>query len=238
MLRKAIRDLKGKAIVARDGEVGAIKDIYFDDERWGVRYFVVDTGNWLPGRKVLISPTALAGPPRADDDALHVELRRAQVESAPEPDEDPPVSRLMEQAHASHYGYRAYWTGPYLWGQLPQPYGALPAGQIPASDRTPGGSEQPEQLAAQRARESHLRSAAEVAGYHINASDGEIGHVDDILIDDETWAVADLIVDTRNWLPGKKVLVPRTAIEDIDWDTRRVNVRISRAELKQAPESA
>lgn len=226
MRQKVMQDIRGDAIVARDGKVGSVADVYFDDERWAVRYLVVDTGGWLPGRKILISPAQV--PPQDAGDAIRVELTREQVEQAPGIEQDAPVSRTLEAAHARYYRYPYYWTGPYLWGATP-----LPAAQ-------PGPPTQYRELEAaaeQQARESHLRSSGEVVGYNIRAADGDLGHVEDFVIDDETWAISDMVVDTRNWLPGRKVLVPPSAIEDIDWATRKVSVRMKRDELKQAPEA-
>lgn len=225
MLQKVMQELKGDDIVARDGRIGSVDDVYFDDAHWAVRYLVVDTGDWLPGKRVLISPASL--PPQASvDDYLRVDLTREQVENAPGTGEDPPVSRLMEEAHARYYGYPYYWAGPYLWGIAPLPQ--------PAPER----HEELREMAGQQARESHLRSSAEVVGYRIRAADGELGHVEDFLVDDQSWAIADMVVDTRNWLPGRKVLVPPSAITGIDWENREVRVRLKREELKRAPEAS
>jgi sporulation protein YlmC with PRC-barrel domain len=228
MLQKVMQDLHGDQLMARDGEIGSVQDVYFDDEQWAVRYLVVDTGGWLPGRRVLISPASVA-PRQSGGDAIRVELTKEQVERAPDLGQDPPISRMLEEAHARHYGYPFYWTGPYLWG--PQ---AIPAATPPAETREGRALRE---MAEQRARESHLRSSAEVIGYRIRAADGEIGHVEDFVVDNENWAIADMVVDTRNWLPGKKVLVPPSAISDIDWHAGEVSVRLTREELKQAPEA-
>lgn len=229
MLQKAMQDIRGDAIVARDGEVGSVKDLYFDDERWAVRYLVVDTGNWLPGRKVLISPASLQ---EAGSDTIRVGLTREQVENAPGIDQDPPISRILEAEHARYYGYPYYWTGPYLWGM-----GAMPVAAPPANPaQQPRAQTEMRQRAEQEAEASHVRSSAEVVGYAIRAEDGEIGHVEDFVVDDESWAIAGMVVDTRNWLPGKKVVVPPDAIAAVDWNRREVAIRLKRDELKRAPE--
>jgi hypothetical protein len=233
MLQKVMQDLKGDRIQARDGAIGSVQDAYFDDERWAVRYLVVDTGQWLPGKKVLISPASVP-PQEGGGDQIRVDLTREQVEHAPGIDEDPPISRILEEAHARYYGYPYYWAGPYLWGAGPIPLAAPPAET--AQQARPGADETSVQ-AEQRARESHLRSSAAVVGYSIRALDGDIGHVEDFVVDDRTWAIADMVVDTRNWLPGKKVLVPPEAIADIDWENRAVSVKLRREELKRSPES-
>ncbi|HKQ27160.1 MAG TPA: PRC-barrel domain-containing protein [Burkholderiales bacterium] len=232
MLQKVMQDLKGDAILARDGRIGSVDDVYFDDERWAVRYLVVDTGTWLAGRKVLISPASLP-PQESGGDYLRVDLTREQVEHAPDIGEDPPISRTLEEAHARYYGYPQYWAGPYMWGIAALPLGAW---------RTDGAGQTNEshemlQSALQRARESHLRSSAAIVGYRIRAEDGELGHVADFLVDDRSWAITEMIVDTRNWLPGKKVIVPTKAIADIDWNKGELRVNLKRDEIKRAPKS-
>ena len=88
----------------------------------------------------------------------------------------------------------------------------------------------------EKAWDPHLRSTHDVSGYHIQAADGEIGHVEDFIIDDETWAIRYLIVDTRNWWPGKKVLVSPQWIERVSWSESKVFVNLSRETIKQSPE--
>src|SRR5689334_4092581 len=107
--------LKGFTIGATDGEVGGVNDLYFDDERWVIRYLVVDTGNWLPGRKVLISPHAVRTT-QWELRRVDVALTRQQVKGSPDIDTDKPVSRQHEAAFFSYYGYPAYWDGTSLWG--------------------------------------------------------------------------------------------------------------------------
>jgi sporulation protein YlmC with PRC-barrel domain len=231
MLQKAMQEIRGDAIVGNDGEVGTVNDLYFDEERWAVRYLVVDTGNWLPGRKVLISPASVQ---KAGSDSIRIELTREQVEHAPGIDKDPPISRILEAEHAHYYGYPYYWSGPYLWGMA-----AMPVAVPPAPDAQQPGTTEDEvrQRTAQQAEASHVRSSAELVGYAIRAVDGEIGHVEDFVVDDESWAIAGMMVDTRNWLPGKKVMVPPDAIAEIDWHNREVAVRLTREELQRAPET-
>lgn len=204
-----------------------------------LRYLVVDTGNWLPGRQVLISPASVA-PDGAGRDAIRTELRREQVERAPGIEVDAPVSRQIEEAHARYYGYPYYWSGPYLWGAAAVPWGGTGAAlAAPPAERAQEGSRERQEgyrQAEEAAEQSHLRSTAEVVGYRIHAADGEIGHVEDFLVDDQSWAIAGVVVDTRNWLPGKKVRVPPQAIEHVDWRNREVSVRVTREELKRAPE--
>jgi hypothetical protein len=230
-----MEDIRGGDVAARDGLVGSVKDLYFDDERWAVRYLVVDTGNWLSGHhKVLISPASIPAQ-QSGGGYLRVALTREQVERAPGIDEDPPISRLLEEAHAQYYNYPYYWSGPYLWGGVGVPVAAVAVEQ--AQRPHARDLDEARSAAEQRARETHLRSSAEVVGYNIRALDGEIGHLEDFLVDDKSWAIREVVVDTRNWLPGKKVLVPPSAISDIDWAAKQVSVRLKREQLKQAPDA-
>ena len=169
-MQKSIKNLKGNAIVATDGEIGKVDDFYFDDKSWTVRYLVADTGNWLLGRKVLISPIAL-GKVDFSSGRFNVTLTKKQVEDSPSIDTDKPVSRQHEAYYHDYYGYPYYWTGPYLWGPMSSP-------QIPVLDQ-----KRIEERRAEReeAGDLHLRSAAYVTGYHTEASDGEIGHVEDFV---------------------------------------------------------
>ncbi|HZR36168.1 MAG TPA: PRC-barrel domain-containing protein [Nevskia sp.] len=224
MLRR-IRSLPGLPIVATDGEIGKLKDVYFDDLHWAVRYLVVDTGGWLAGRKVLISPYSVS---RIDWEGGGVELRlrKQQVQDSPDIDTDKPVSRQYETDFMRYYGYPDYWGGPLLWGATAYPFFDVGA-PLPVAERE---SEYP-----RRPGDPHLRSAAEVAGYRIQACDDAIGHLEDLLFEPDSWAVRYLIVDTRNWWPGQQVVIPPRWIEGMDWPEHRVKVGVSRAQVKEAP---
>lgn len=225
MLHKVMQDVRGRAILARDGAIGSVEDVYFDDQRWGVRYFVVDTRSWLPGRRVLISPASIEKN-TGDRASIRVALTRGEVEESPEADTDQPVSRQFEAAHARYYRYNYYWMGPYLWGQFP----------FPGTTTERADTEEFRRMKASEARaaQSHLRSVNAVAGDHVQAMDGSIGHIEDFMVADDDWAVTGLIIDTRNWLPGKKVIVPPSAVRDFDWVQRRVVLRLTRDEVRSA----
>ena len=218
--------LKGYRLGATDGEIGKVEDFYFNDQDWTVRYLVADTGYWLPDRLVLISPHALG---QVDDkeNVLHVQLTRGQVEESPPITADQPLSRQYEREYYNYYGWPAYWTGPALWGPFPYPiyYAPLPAGAGP-SPLEPGDD----------SVDPHLRSVKEITGYHIQARDGEIGHVDDVVLEDKSWVIRYLVVDTGKWLPGKKVLVAPPWIEDVSWERSAVATDLPQAGIKSAPE--
>ena len=219
--------LKDFVIRATDGELGSVVELYFDDETWAIRYLVVDTGGWLSGRRVLISPLSIV---RMDWDAmrLDVALTKKQVENSPNIDTHKPVSRQHEAAYVGYYGYPYYWGGPYLWG--PAAYPAVLATPPRAS------TEAMAERIRKESTDSHLRSTEAVTGYNIEAVDGEIGHVDGFIGDDEAWAIRYIEVATRNWLPGKKVLISPSWIERVSWTASKVYVGLSREAIKDAPE--
>jgi sporulation protein YlmC with PRC-barrel domain len=217
-----LRKLIDLPIKATDDEIGKIKDVYFDDLRWAVRYLVVDT-SWLLGRQVLISAISV-GSTDPRDGVVQVRLTRNQIESSPAIDTNRPVSRQQEVGYFDHYGYPYYWNGSALWGATSNP--VLPVGTIP---NAPGPS-------GEAAHDPHLRSANEVTGYRIHTSDGSIGHVEDFLLDELSWAIRYLVVDTRNWLPGKHVVIPPQWIAEVDWSQNVVNVDVTRETVQAAPE--
>jgi uncharacterized protein YrrD len=219
MLIKAKR-LKGYKLDSLDGEIGKVKEFYFDDRHWTIRYLVADTGNWLTGRQVLISPYALVAV-RREAQLIGIDLTKKQIEDSPSLNSDKPVSRQFEEAYYKYYDWPMYWGRPYVWGAYP----------YLVRDRAKWKKSTPE-----KAWDAHLRSTHDVSGHHIHAADGEIGHVEDFIIDDETWAIRYLIVDTRNWWPGKKVLVSPQWIERVSWSESRVFVKLSRQTIKQSPE--
>jgi uncharacterized protein YrrD len=220
MLYKA-KSLKGYLLNSRDGEIGKIKEFYFDDRFWTIRYLVADTGNWLPGRQVLISPYAL-GVVNSEAEDIGVDLTKKQIEDSPSLDSDKPVSRQFEQAYYGHYGYPIYWAGLCAWGYYPYP------ARAPEQWRKPSKEE--------KAWDPDLRSTNDVSGHHIQGTDGEIGHVEDFFIDAQTWTIRYLIVDTHNWWPGKKILVSPQWIDRISWGERKVFVNLLRETIKQSPE--
>jgi len=221
-----MKELRGYKIQAMDGEIGKVHQFYFDDQFWLVRYLVVDTGKWLPGRLVLISPYSL-GQPDWSGKLFPVNLTKDQVENSPEIDMARPVSRQHEIAMAEYYRWPTYWTAIGMAGAFAVP----PKKEM---DRNAKKS------AEQNENDPHLRSSREVIGYGIEASDGEIGHVDDFIIEDESWIIRYMIVDTRKWLHwlpgGKKVLVAPTWIHRVDWSESKVFVDLTRDQVKNSPE--
>lgn len=227
--------LTSYTIAATDGSIGSVEDVYFDDHSWTLRYIVVDTGGWLSGRRVLVTPTAVQAvdPSRQ---ALVTNLSRAQVEASPSVDTAKPVSRQYETEYYQYYGYAPYWSGPYRWGMFPYP-GAVPLSTSPAAAAPAPPPGVTEELAA-RERESadpYLRSARTVSGYAIQATDGSLGHVEDYLVDEREWAIRYVIVDPRNWWPGEHVLISPDWVTAIDWNESRVHVDVTKEAVRTAP---
>ncbi len=220
MLNKA-KTLKGYKLDSLDGEIGKVREFYFDDQYWAIRYLVADTGNWLTGRQVLISPYALLTV-NEEEHHIGINLTRKQIEDSPSLDSDKPVSQQFEENYYGYYGWPMYYSGPYMWGSYPYIV------RDPEKWREARQSE--------KAWDPHLRSTNGVSGHHIQAADGEIGHVEDFVIDDETWAIRYLLIDTLNWWPGKKVLLSPQWIERISWDEQKVFVNLPRETIRQSPE--
>jgi len=236
MLRN-LKDLEGYALRATDGDIGAVKDFYFDDERWTVRYLVVKTGHWL-GRKVLISPVSIGAPDDADK-VLPVSITREQVKNSPDIDTDKPVSRQHEIDTLGYYGYPAYWDSVGIWG-----VGSVPGMMVPEIGLAPTGVsvlEAERSIAAERAArhrddDPHLRSCKSVSGYHIKAQDGEIGHVQGWIVDEQSWAIRYLVVDTSNWWLGHQVLIAPQWIREVSWSDKIVVADMTREAVRNAPE--
>lgn len=249
MLNKAT-SLKGYTLHSIDGEIGRAKEFYFDDQHWTIRYLVADTGNWLTGRQVLISPHALVSV-MSHEHSIVVDLTKKQIEESPSLDSDMPVSRQFEATYYRYYGWPMYWGDPFMWEGGYYPYTVRNGEHVQGPAQTDSQSSRlaasdtiaptPEQLseiaeAEEDTRNTHLRSTRAVRGYHIKAVDGPIGHIDDFIIDDDTWAIRYLIVDTANWWPGKKVLVAPQWIKSVSWQESKVYVNLSRETIKQSPE--
>lgn len=204
-----------------NGAIGKVKEFYFDDRHWAIRYLVADTGNWLTDRLVLISPYALVAVIKESDEII-VDLTREQIEDSPSLSCDKPVSRQFEETYYGYYKWPMYWGGPNMWGVYPYPMR--------------DSEEWTQSIQHEKAWDPHLCSTDNVSGYHIQAEDGEIGHVEDFIIDDETWAIRYLVIDTKNWWSGKKVLVSPQWIERVSWSESKVFINLSRETIKQSPE--
>lgn len=221
-----VSSIKGYLLAAEDGHLGKVKDVYLEEGTWAVRYLVVNTGTWLPSRDVLLPPRAIG---HIDDgrESIEVHLTKDKIKGAPDISSAPTVSRQLEHEYFAYYDWPAYWTGLGAYGVAPYNVGDLPpSAERPVKTREP----------AAEAAEPRLRSVKELIGYHVEATDGEIGHIDDFVVDDDSWEMRYLVVETRNWWPGKKVMIPPQTIEQISWDLKQVFLVISRDQVQNAPE--
>jgi uncharacterized protein YrrD len=216
-----IKTLKGYRLDSKDGVVGKVKEFYFDDKHWTVRYLVADTGNWLTGRQVLISPIALTFINK-EDELIGINLTQKQIENSPSLDSDKPVSKQFELDYHDYYGWPNYWSGSNNWGDYPF---------IVRESRKRNVSSQ-----NKKTWDPNLRSSNFITGQKIQATDGEIGNIDDFIIDDETWTIRYLVIDTSSWWAGKKVLVSPQWIDHVSWDDLSVFVNLSRESILQSPE--
>ena len=218
--------LIGKTIDALDGEIGSVHDLYFDDQTWSIRYLVVDTGKWLSGRKVLVAPEAIVKPWHHQP-AIGVKLTTEQIRSSPDIDTAMPVSRVAEELLHRHYQWNPYWDSTIVSSPaMPPPPSALTVKE----DREDAGK------TAESLVDVRLRSANELGGYYVKAGDGEVGYVEDLVLDDDLSRILFLVVEVKGWLFGKKVLAGPSLISRVDWATSTVHVNANRQALKGAQE--
>jgi len=226
-----LRSLKlsyGEKLGALDGEIGQVKDFYFDDRSWTVRYVIAETGTWLTSRQVLLSPHAI-GSLFQDGRAMVVNLTRKQIENSPLIEWHKPVSRQYEEEYHRHYGWPYYWEGDGLWGGmrslpiLEEPEKYLPdvaAAAIAKKAKSP---------------DAHLRSTQAVKGYHLQATDGIIGHVSDFMMDEDSWAIGELVIKIGHRFSGSEVLIPVNCVDRISYEESTVFVNLTKAAVEQSP---
>jgi uncharacterized protein YrrD len=235
--------LIGSKVAATDGDIGKISDVYFDDSAWVLRYLVVETGGWVHSREVLVSPEAIAA---ADEAAVLTSLSRQQIEDCPPVDEHKPVSRQYEESLSKYYGWTPYWSTTYPVGAGMCLYPGIIGSSFTVADMQTAGNPShhvphPESEIEQILREglpgdAHLRSFNEVRGYHVRAKDGDIGHVQDFLVDADGWRVFAAVIDTRNWWIGRRVVVDIGWFQAVDWADRSVTVGLMRGEIEASPD--
>ena len=227
MLR-SIKQLYGEKLRASDGEIGHVKDFYFDDQKWVVRYAVVDTGSWLLDRLVLISPHAF-GNLDQNRGFLLVNLTRQQIENSPPIESHKPVSRQYEEEYYRYYGWPSYWMGEGIWGMNAFPMVRPPPYPLPSEVAEESDS-------ARNANDPHLRSTHAVTGYHLQTSEETIGHVTDFMMDDKSWAICHLVVETGTWFSGKEIVISPSHIDRISYEDSKVFVNLTKEAILQAPE--
>jgi len=220
MLYKA-QTLIGHTLQGIDGEIGTVKEFYFDDHHWTIRYLIAETGTWLADRQVLISPYALIGV-KNEDRHINVNLTKEQIEGSPAISNDQPVSQQFEDNYYEYFGWPMYYCGSLMWGAYPHIPPDLEKSREPNHHK--------------KIWNPNLRSTKAVSKYYIQATDGEIGFVEDFIIDDKAWAIRYMVINTQNWLPGKKVIVSPQWIERVSWKEEKVFVELSLEAIKKSPE--
>jgi HEAT repeats/PRC-barrel domain len=223
-MKRNINGLVGCTVRAKDGDLGRVEGFYFDDHKWIIRYMVVNTGRWLQGRQVLISTAALRKP-EWEARAFPVNLTKQQVRSSPSTDTERPVSRQHEAELHDYYDW------PIYWGTGLEPYAGV---GYPVPTHLPLAATSKKTL-TEKPADPNLRSTRQLSGYYLQAMDGEIGHVKDFIVDDETWAICYVVVNVRDWLAGKEVLVPTPWVRRVSWNESKMFVDLSRESIKKSP---
>ena len=220
-----LSELNGSTINAVDGEIGKVKDVYFDDRYWTIRFLVVDIQPWVPlSQKTLISPIALLDF-NAQEQLLNVSMSKNLVKHSPGIEEHETVSREFEKNYFDYYGYGYYWMGPEPWGEYAYPT-ALVTRQASLSEKNHNVQSS-----------NHLRSANEITHYGMVARDGKKGYVKDFIWDTYNWSLRFIVVDTRDWLPGgKKVLITPEQLGTLNWEEKSLTCHMSVEQIKTCPE--
>jgi hypothetical protein len=195
----SLGDVIDVAVYATDGEIGKVSNFLFDDRSWKIQYLVVDVGNWLSRRDVIIDVSAMEQPDW-ENRILRTRLTRDQVRHSPDVDSKKPVSRQQEIALRKYYGW------PDLHGS------SFPSIPLPAGREFPvQGEEDP-----------HLRCSENVTGYGVWAGKHEIGRLENFIVDEDSWHLGYLDVRTGGWLHGRSMLVPTRWVKSLSWADHRV----------------
>lgn len=228
----SLKKLRGSTVTATDGDVGQVKDVYFDGRSWVIRFLVVDTHPWLPlSQKVLISPIAL-DEFTSDEDSLKVSFAKDAIKSCPKVEEYETVSREFEKIYHDYFGYGYYWAGEGAWGEYAYPTALSNANVQPMASTDVDNLEN-----VHIEQTNHLRSANEVEHYGIDAVDGKKGYIKDFIWDTYNWSLRYLVIDTRDWLPGgKKVLISPDQFVTLNWGSKTVTCNIDLTQIEACPE--
>jgi hypothetical protein len=219
---RSVKELLGHHLGAIDVHIGHIKDFYFDDTLWVVRYLVAETGSWITGKLVLISPLALGGfDPK--ENVLRVSLSKRQIEDSPPTEAHKPISRQYEQEYYQYYNWPFYWQGGALWGMNDFP-------SVPTMPVLP-----PIHTSKPPPEDVHLNNVKTILGYNAHATDKDVGTIADFLIDDMSWVVTGVVIDTGHWLPGRKTIVSPAQIDRISWTESKVFLKITSSAVEHAP---
>jgi uncharacterized protein YrrD len=197
-----LKALIGSPVVATDGEMGSVRNFLFDDQSWKIRYLVVDVGNWLKRRDVILPITALEKPDWTNRTCC-AHLTREQVRNSPDVDAEMPVSRQQEIAMRDYFGPLACWVDSEF-GMANMPTG------IKYPVKTPGLP--------------HLRSTSHVMGYRVWATDGDFGVLEGFVMDEASWHLGYLDVRGGDWLHNRSVLIPTRWVQSVSWAEFRIDL--------------
>jgi hypothetical protein len=204
---KTLRRLEGFRVLGEGETLGKVMDAYFDDHVWAVRDLVV-AGSGRHARLWWLSPHSI----------LRIDQRRRTIETTitaaqwrtTAPDEpDTAIPRATWTGLLKYYGF------PYSWRGLDRAV----APRVPSSSGP----------------ELHLRSERRFRHYLVHALDGELGHVEDLLVDEHSWAVRYLVVDTRRWRPGGRVLLAPEWVLYVSWLEQSVHTSLEQKTVRTAP---
>ncbi|GAA0595785.1 PRC-barrel domain-containing protein [Virgibacillus siamensis] len=218
--------LKTYNIYATDGEMGKIHDLYFDDDKWGLRYVVVDSRKWLPGRRVLLSPASFDS---IDSKEAFVKAKedKETIRNSPKVPEGQPITREVEKSLTGYYGWGRYWTDSLVGGVQPRPYNDV-RNEALAKDQIQ------QEMNLNEETNLDLRSADETMDYKVHADDGKLGHAADLVLDDHYWKMRYLIVESEG-LPNENnyYVMDLEDVESVDWFEGDIYVRGSLDSIKQ-----
>lgn len=215
-----VNALQNFKLKCNDGDIGTVKQFYFDDHHWTIRYLVAETGDWLSSRQVLVSPYAIVGV-NVESKHLILNVSKKQIEDSPSLDTDKPVSRQFEQAYYGYYGLPIYWVGPFMWGEFP--------------DLTRNPTKWEKEVQKEKGFDPNLRSTLAISGHSIHALDGELGHVRDFVVDDLNWAIRYIVVDAGPWWKDQKVIISPQWIQKISWPEKAVYLNVTREKIRLSP---
>ncbi|WP_078553010.1 PRC-barrel domain-containing protein [Bacillus alkalicellulosilyticus] len=220
------------SIEAKDGSIGKVEDVYFDEENWTIRYLVVNTNPWLPGRKVLITPISIE---KVDTllRQVYVDLTKEQVKESPDADTEKPVSKKFERKLLDYYGYPYYWHGQGVWGGQPSPRLLM---NVPQYAGMRDGHNEDDDSSDDRILHSGKELTGSFNGYSIRTKGESFGQVVDFIIEDETWKVRYFLVEMKKWMPSKEVILSPNWIESIVWENKEIQMGITKEQVEQAPE--
>ena len=224
MLRQ-IRELGTYRLHATDGDIGHLEQFYFEDRDWKIRYFVMNIGTWLHGKKVLMSPSAIIGVD-APTKTINAAFTKQQVQESDDVGIHKPEG--LEQPH----DYSLYIGWPYYLGL--NALNDSDRGPVPRRAHDPKKGKTSERTMLQL-NDEHLRSSKVVSRYHVMAVDGEIGQIEDGIVDDQTWTIQYVVSTVRNWRSSKKVLLPTEWILWVSAAESNVYVSLSRKNIATAP---